>query len=81
MSAREKQLIINIQLSQVHFYHFNQSLYKSNRMSVSEFFRLFPNSSETTKPDELKFWEITSLGMLNVLGLKTSVFVEPLAGK
>ena len=31
------------------------SLYKSNRMSVNEFVCLFPNSSETTKPDELKF--------------------------
>ena len=44
------------------------SLYKSNIMSVSEFVWLFPNSSKTTKPDELKFWGMIPLGMQEVLG-------------
>ena len=43
---------------------------------VSEFVCLFPNSSETTKPDELEFWDAEGF-MLK----KTSGFVEPLAGK
>ena len=44
------------------------SLYKSNIMSVSEFVCSFPNSSKTTKPDELKFWGMIPLGMQEVLG-------------
>ena len=54
-------------------------------MSVSEsvclFVCLFPNSSETANPSELKFLRIIPLGMRKVLGLQTSGFVEPLAGK
>ena len=46
---------------------------------VSDFVCLFPNSSKTTKPDELKFWGMIPLGMQKVLGY--SGFVEPLAGK
>ena len=30
---------------------------------VSDFVCLFPNSSKTTKPDELKFWGMIHLGM------------------
>ena len=42
---------------------------------------LFPNSSETANPSELKFSGMIPLGNEKVLGLKTSGFVEPLAGK
>ena len=35
---------------------------------VSDFVCLFPNSSKTTKPDELKFWGMIPLGMQKVLG-------------
>ena len=44
-------------------------------------FSLFPNSSKTTKPNELKFLGMISLGVQMVLGLKTSAFIELLAGK
>ena len=44
------------------------SLYKSNIMSVSEFVCSFPNSSKTTKPDELKFWGMIPLELRKVLG-------------
>ena len=35
---------------------------------VSVFVGLFPNSSETANPSELKFWGMISLGMEKVLG-------------
>ena len=35
---------------------------------VSDFVCLFPNSSKTTKPDELKLWGMIPLGMQKVLG-------------
>ena len=35
---------------------------------VSDFVCLFPNSSKTTQPDELKFWGMIPLGMQKVLG-------------
>ena len=61
------------------------SLYESASLSVSEwaslFECLFPNSSETVKPSDLKFLGMIPLGMQNVLGYKTSGFVEPLAWK
>ena len=48
----------------------------SKHLSVSEsvwlfdclFVCLFPNSSETTNPSELKYWEMILLGMEKVLG-------------
>ena len=59
----------------VTFYHDAKdgvSLYKSTSLSVSEwvclFVCLFPNSSETANPSELKFWGMIPLGMQNVLG-------------
>ena len=42
---------------------------------------MFPISSETANPSELKFWGMIPLGMEKVLGLKTFEFVEPLAKK
>ena len=42
---------------------------------------LFPNSFETTKPDELKFRGMIPLGMQMVVCYKASGFVKPLAGK
>ena len=38
------------------------SLYKSASLSMSLFVCLFPNSSETANPSELKFQELISLG-------------------
>ena len=50
----------------------NKSLYESTSLSVSEFVCvfvcLFPNSSETANPSELKFWGMIPLGMRKVLG-------------
>ena len=43
-----------------------QPLYKSNIMSVSEF--VCHNSSKMTKLEELKYREMITLGMQNVLG-------------
>ena len=47
-----------------------KSLYKSKNVSelVFLFVCLFPNSSETTKPDELKFLGLILLGIRKVLG-------------
>ena len=46
--------------------------YKSTSLSVSEsvclFVCLFPNSSETANPSELKFWGMIPLGIRKVLG-------------
>ena len=48
------------------------SLYQSTSLSVSEWVSLsvwmFPNSSETANPSELKFWGMIPLGIGKVLG-------------
>ena len=50
------------------------SIYKSTSLSVSEsvclFVCLFPNSSETANPSDLKFWWMIPLGMQNDFGQK-----------
>ena len=44
------------------------SLYKSASVSVSLSVCLFPNSSETANPSELKFWGMILFGIGKVLG-------------
>ena len=58
------------------FYTYSLELIKETYLSikapvcqwVSLFVCLFPNSSETANPSELKFWGMILLGMEKVLG-------------
>ena len=45
-----------------------ESLYQCTSLSVSLFVCLFPNSSKTASPSELKIWGMIPLGMRKVLG-------------
>ena len=50
----------------------HQSVSESVCLFVWLFVCLFPNSSETSKPDELKFWGMIFLWMQNILDEKPS---------
>ena len=65
------QRFLNIKKSTFDILYFlskQQSLYKSASLSVSESVCLFPNSSQTVNPSELKFWGMIPLVIGKVLG-------------
>ena len=62
-------------------FHILKSLYQSTSLSVSEFVCvfvcLFPNSSETVNPSELKFWGMILLGIGKVFSWKKACILGP----
>ena len=51
------------------------SLYQSTSLSVSESVWMFPNSSETANPKDLKFWGMIPLGIRRTVSRKIACIV------
>ena len=60
---QNNQIVIHIKR-----YSNPKSLYQSTSLSVSEYVWMFPNSTETANPSDLKFLGMIPLGMEKGLG-------------